>query len=114
MSWIDDVVAVYGEPQVQPSTPAGIPLEGDEGRYRRRAYVWFPAATNHHVSIDTYTRREFDGGRPEYAYYVVRAGSHRRGMGSVEWRGRTEPDDESMRKLLDLIGFLTTVPAVSA
>lgn len=114
MSWLDDVIAVYGEPKVKPPTPEGVALEGDEGRYQRCAWVWFPAASNHCISIDTYPRRwrGFVDESGTYNYYVVRVGSHRKEVGHIEWRGRTEPDDDSMRKLLDVTGFLTTVAAV--
>jgi len=103
MTWLDDVVAVYGEPKIKPPTDAGWQMYGDGGSYVRWAYAWFPANQNHHISIDSFPLRTFDG-----AYFMVRIGSHLSSMASIELRSSTEPDDEQMRKLLDVTGFLST------
>jgi hypothetical protein len=102
-TWLDDVVAVYGEPRVSSDKYAEPPLtRDDEGPCRTRFWVWFPSDRNHNISIKAYG----DGLR------VVAVRSHLRAMASVEWRGHTEPDDALMRSLLALTGFLSTPPLV--
>jgi len=100
MSWLDDVVAAYGEPRLKASKPEGVQVRTDEGSPVRRFWVWFPGNRNHNVSIDAYPERN---GRE--AYWVVRVGSHVTGKSDVEMRCHEEPDDKLMRQLLDLADF---------
>jgi hypothetical protein len=97
--WLADVVQAYGKPRLRVDDPAPMRGEGG-GRYERRCWVWFPANTNHHISIDHY------GTSTVTRTWVVRIGAHRPDMPQVEWSTRDEPDDALMRMLLAATGFL--------
>lgn len=52
MTWLEDVIALYGEPQVKP--PADQPDGVLIGSGRRCAWVWFPDGVNHALHITNY------------------------------------------------------------
>ena len=106
MTWLDDVIAVYGEPRLRWDDPdKAVRQRDDEGEYVKRAWVWFPGNRNHHISIKRYSRWESFAERTTYDYWVITVGAHRVEMPSVEWATRTEPDDDLMRMLLQATGF---------
>jgi len=99
MSWLDDVIAVYGQPLIKPPAPEGVRLKGDHGRFLRRAWVWFPDNVNHHICIDCYGR--------DLSSYRVHMGCHHLYLPLVEeiWYP-AEPTDDQMHELLKLTRFL--------
>lgn len=113
MTWLDDVIAVYGEPRVRVDTPVRR-MRDDGGEYEKRCWVWFPAKRNHHIGIKRYRRWTNFEDRTTHSFWVVVVGSHLSSMPSVEWTTRTEPDDTVMGSLLALTGFLTTGIEVTA
>ena len=87
----------HGQPRIKPSAPEGTLLRGDDGRFLRRAWVWFPDNVNHYIGIDRY------GGD----FYRVHMGCHHRWLPRIDeiWYP-AEPTDDQMRELLKLTRFL--------
>lgn len=109
MTWLDDVIAAYGEPRVRVDEPSHR-MRDDSGDYYKRCWVWFPSNANHNISIKEYRRWDDFKARTQYSYWVVRIASHLPTMPSVEWSSRTKPDDELMDQLMAMTGFLATPP----
>jgi hypothetical protein len=86
VSWLDDVIAVHGEPEMRWDQPL------DD-----RGWLWFPGNVNHCISIKL-------RGRP--AYWVAAITTHDGDKPTVEWRSRNEPTDDVMSLLLQASGFL--------
>lgn len=107
MTWVDDVVAVYGQPKLH----GGPVTLRDEGNvpYRKTYWCWFPANRNHHIAI---IEHRIVGSTD--TYWEIQMGSHLRSMPRIEYTAYAEPTDELMRTLMGLVGFLSTTEAVTA
>jgi len=107
MSWVDDVVAVYGESKIH-----GGPVQmRDEGntRYDKTYWVWFPESRgrlNHNVAFEKRSHWANFETRTTYDVWTIHIRTHDSRKPSIEYNSRTEPTDELMRQLLDLTGFL--------
>lgn len=100
MTWLDQVVAVYGRPRIAHEEPYR--MQDDAGNYHwRQSWVWFPGNINHHVLI-----REYRGSEP--SLWKIEIGINARDRDRITYSTRITPLDFRILVLMDLVGFLHT------
>lgn len=107
MTWIDDVVAVYGEPKIH-GGPVELREEGNN-RYHKTYWAWFPpdrGLLNHSVAFERRSNWANFEERTTYDVWTILIRSHDSRKPDIEYASRVEPTDDLMRQLLDLTGFL--------
>jgi hypothetical protein len=100
-SWLDTVIAAYGEPKIAIATEQI--LHTDEGRVGRRCWVWFPGdpPRNHNVRID----RRLDG-----RGWILGIGCHLPNTVDVELRMANEPDEFQIAMAFTLANWRLPAP----